>query len=98
MFHFRSCLSPACRPGCCIRQRPQGGLSVFILKQILDSVMVLSSRIHSRHVILDPLHFSLSPVSSRNVVVRVVMSFVQSSSSLTVDYTISMNETVFVTH
>jgi len=98
MFLFRSCLSPACRPGCWIHQRPQGGSSVFILKQILDSVMVLSSRIHSRHVILDPLHFSLSPVSSRNIVVRVYMTFVRSSSSLTVDYTISLNQIVFVTY
>jgi len=88
MFLFRSSLSP------CLQARlldPQGGSSVFIFKQFLNSAILLSSRIHSRHVILDPINIlSLSPVSSRNSVVRSFISFVRSTSSLTVGYTISM--------
>ena len=47
---------------------------------------------------LIPYNFSLSPVSSRNSVVQVFMSFVRSSSSLTVDYTISMKRCLLRTH
>ena len=48
-------LALACKRGGWIHQLPQGGSSVFILKQYFNSYMLLSFRIHSRHVFLDPL-------------------------------------------
>ena len=53
-------LALAYKPGCWVHQWPQGGLSVFILKQLLNSFMLLSPRILPRRVILDPFHGLLS--------------------------------------
>lgn len=84
MLLFRSCLALACRPG---RQRPQGDSSVFIH----NSAMLLFSRIHSCHVILDPITLFCVSFDFTQFCCTSFMSFVQSNSSLTVDYTISMN-------
>ena len=97
-FFFAPALALACKAGCWIHQRPQGSSKRLHSQAISQfSHVTLLSRIHSPHVVLDPISILfLCPLTSPSSVVRVLLSSVRSRLSLTVHYSISIKQCLCV--